>query len=183
MIGIFIGSFNPPTLAHVKICLKLSKCLKKIVMIPVNSKDKNLINLDDRINMLEILKKKYSFLEVDSIMKDYSYLNYHIIDLLSEKYNDIAIIIGSDLLDKLDSFENFKYLLNKYSFIVIERNNYNSNNIIRKKYCNYQNKFTLVDFNNSISSTLVRNLLKQCKNTSSVLDRDILAYIKKHDLY
>ena len=183
MIGLFIGSFNPITCAHLEICLELSKQFSKIVMVPVNSKDKKLININYRIDMLNILKSKYSFLEIDDIMKNYSYVNYCIIDLLKEKYGNIKIIMGSDLLDKLDTFENFEYLLKKYSFVIIKRNKYDPDNIIRKKYLNYKNKFTIVDFNNSISSTLVRHLLKYNKSTKNVLDSSVLDYIKKHELY
>ena len=42
-------------------------------------------------------------------MKNYSYLNYRIIDLLKKEYGDIGIIVGSDLLDKLDTFDNYDY--------------------------------------------------------------------------
>lgn len=183
MIGLFIGSFNPFTLAHLEICLKLKNDFKKIVLIPVNSKDKDLIDLSFRIKMLEIIKEKYPFLVLDDIMKDYSYLNYSIIDKLNEKYQNIKIIIGSDLLDKIDSFDNYNYLLDKYSFVVIERENYDAKRIIQNKYFNYQDKFLIISFNNNISSTKVRKLLKNNQDTIKFLDQDILDYIKKHHLY
>ena len=40
MIGLFIGSFNPPTRAHMDICLKLKNKFNKIVLVPVSSKEK-----------------------------------------------------------------------------------------------------------------------------------------------
>ena len=40
MIGLFIGSFNPPTMAHLNISLLLLDKLEKVVFIPVNSKEK-----------------------------------------------------------------------------------------------------------------------------------------------
>ena len=37
MIGLFIGSFNPPTIAHLEIAQRLSNRYKKIVYVPVNA--------------------------------------------------------------------------------------------------------------------------------------------------
>ena len=41
MIGLFVGSFNPPTLAHLDICLKLKNEFNKIIFIPVNTNNKS----------------------------------------------------------------------------------------------------------------------------------------------
>ena len=183
MIGIFIGSFNPVTLAHLEICLKLEKEFKKIVLVPVSSKDKELIDINKRIDMLNILKNKYRFLEISDIMKKYSYVNYRIIDLLNNEYGEINLIIGSDLLDKLDSFDNYEYLLNKYSFTVITRSDNNIHDLINKKYFKYKDKFKIINYHSDISSTMVRKLLKENKSTKNVLDSDILNYIKDNHLY
>ena len=111
MIGLFIGSFNPPTLAHLKICLKLKKRFSKIIFIPVNTKNKDLVSLNHRINMLNLYKMQYPFLDIDSIMNDYSYFDYRILDLLKKKYGNVKIIIGSDILDNLDKYDNKDYIL------------------------------------------------------------------------
>lgn len=183
MIGIFIGSFNPPTLTHLDISLKLLENLKKIVFVPVNTSEKKLISLKDRIAMLNIYTNKYANLIVDDIMIDYSYLNYRIIDLLKSKYKNITLIMGSDLLDKLDTFDNYLYLLKNYSFIIIERKNFPSSIIIENKYMFFKDKFTIINYQSNISSTMARKLLKSNQNTENVLDTDVLEYIKKHELY
>lgn len=183
MVGVFIGSFNPPTQAHLDICLKLENNFSKIVLVPVNSNNKNLININDRINMLNILKNKYSFLEISDIMRKYSYVNYRIIDLLNKEYNSINIIMGSDLLEKFDTFDNYDYLLNNYNFTIIPRENINVNKIINDKYKNYQNKFRVTDYKSNISSTIVKEYLKENKDLSNMIDKDIYCYIKENDLY
>ena len=183
MIGLFIGSFNPPTKAHLEISLKLLKKLKKIVFVPVNSKEKELIGLNNRISMLNCYTRKYSNLIIDDIMKNYSYLNYRIIDILKNKYQNVILIMGSDLLDKLDSFDNYLYLLKNYLFIIIERNNYPSLKIIKNKYQDYQDKFIIFDYQYDISSTMARELLKNNSSVENVLDKEILDYIKEHKLY
>ena len=125
-MALFIGSFNPPTLAHLNIALSLKKCFHKIIFIPVNSKSKELVNYKHRVNMLSIYKKKYSFIEIDEIMKNYSYFDYRILDILNKKYHDNNVIIGGDLLKNLKYFDNYEYLLENYifySFDLIELNN------------------------------------------------------------
>ena len=183
MIGLFIGSFNPPTKAHLDICLKLKNNFEKIVLVPVSSKDKNLININDRIKMLNILKNKNQFLEISDIMKNYSYLNYRIIDLLKNKYGKLNLIMGSDLLDKFNTFDNYEYLLEKYDFTIVPRDNIDLEKLINDKYKTYKNKFSILDYQSDISSTKVKELLKENKDTSKVLDKDILKYIKENDLY
>ena len=111
MIGLFIGSFNPPTKAHFEIAEKLKKRYQKIAFVPVNSREKHLIDFNNRLVMLTIFTRKDSSFIVDDIMKNYSYLNYRVIDLLKKKYHKIELIIGSDILEKLVSFDNYKYLL------------------------------------------------------------------------
>lgn len=182
MIGIFIGSFNPPTLAHLGICKKLKSNFKKIVLVPVNSKDKELVSFTSRVDMLNILTRQYRFLEISDIMKNYSYLNYRIIDLLRNKYHNIGIIIGSDLLEKLDTFDNYQYLLENYVFYVIPRDD-DINKIINQKYFDYQDKFKIIKFNSNISSTMARNNLKNNLDTKNILDKDVLSYIREKHLY
>ncbi len=183
MIGLFIGSFNPPTLAHLEIALKLKKRFSKIIFVPVNSKDKNLVDIQKRISMLNIYTKRFSFLEIDDIMKDYSYLNYRIIDLLKDKYKNVTIIMGSDLLDKLISFDNYQYLLENYSFIVIKRKGFDIKKIIHDKYYNYLDKFEILNFSSNISSTMAREKLHNQESVKNILDSDILLYIKEYHLY
>jgi nicotinate-nucleotide adenylyltransferase len=182
MVGLFIGSFNPPTKAHINICNKLKNSFTKIILLPVNSNDKSLININHRINMLNIIKRKYHFLEVSKIMKKYAFVNYRIIDLFKKEYGDINIIMGSDLLDKLDSFDNYEYLLENYYFTIIPRDN-ELEKLIKEKYLKYQDKFKIINYHSNVSSTLVREKLKNNKNVNGLLDGDVLKYIISNHLY
>ena len=183
MIGLFVGSFNPPTKAHMNICMKLKNKFSKIVLVPVSSKDKKLLDINRRIDMLNILKKKYNFIEISNIMKKYSYLNYRIIDLLKKEYGEINLIMGSDLLEKLDSFDNYDYLLQNYHFTIVPRGNTDANKLINEKYYQYQDKFSILKYHSNISSSLVKEYLKNNKNVKSLLDNDIINYINDNHLY
>lgn len=183
MIGLFIGSFNPPTKAHLDICLKLKDSFKKIVLVPVNNNNKEVIDINKRIDMLNILKNKYSFLEISTIMKEYAYINYRIIDLLKSKYQNINIIMGSDLLEKFIKFDNYEYLLENYYFTIVPRNDIDVNKLINYKFKKYQDKFRILDYHSDISSTLVKKNLKENKDVKSLLDNDILRFIQSNHLY
>ena len=114
MTGIFIGSFNPPTIAHYDIIKIMEKYFDKLVIIPVNSREKHLVEMNKRIEMLKLLFHKDSLVIIDDLMNDYSYVNYRVIDLLKKKYGEITLIIGSDLLKNLDKFDNYEYLLSNH---------------------------------------------------------------------
>ena len=61
-IGVYVGSFNPPHKGHIKIVNHLieNKYVDKILIIPTNNywNKTNLIDLNHRINMLNIFKNE-----------------------------------------------------------------------------------------------------------------------------
>ena len=98
MVGLFIGSFNPPTKAHLEICQMLKNRFQKIVFVPVNTKEKELVSFKDRKMMLSFYTRRYQFLEISDIMNNYSYFDFRILNLLKEKYQDVRIIMGIHIL-------------------------------------------------------------------------------------
>ena len=182
-MALFIGSFNPPTKAHLLISLKLHEEFKKIIFIPVNSKRKNLVNMINRLEMLLIYHRKYSFIIVDDIMKDYSFFDYRILDILKNKYHDNNIIIGSDLLKELCNYDQYEYILKNYNIYVIVRDNENVLKIINNTFYKYIDKFKIINLDIPISSTMVRMMIKKQEKLEDVLDNDIISYIHEKHLY
>lgn len=183
MVGIFIGSFNPPTLAHLEIALKLKNRYEKVVFVPVNTRYKHLLSMEDRVNMLRIYGIKYPFIEISNIMEKYSYLNYRIVDILKRDYSNIELIIGADLLDDLVNFDNYIYLLENYHFLVVTRNKIDTKKIIKDMYFKYQDKFTILNYSSGISSSMAREYLREKKSVATILDKDIYMYIKNKGIY
>jgi len=185
-VGIFVGSFNPPTKAHLEIgkYLYQKRILDKIIYVPVNNKEKDLISLFHRINMLKIMLKDYSCFSVSSIMEEIkSNFNYNILKYFEKEYDDIYIIMGSDLFLKFNSFDNKEEMLNKYHFIIVPRDNIDINNIINDNYFKYLFKFRIIDYYNNISSSLVRENLKKKMMITKSLDDKVYDYILQEKLY
>ena len=184
--GIFIGSFNPPTKAHLEIAKLLynEKLVEKIVFVPVNNDKKDLVSIEHRINMLNEYCNDFNYLEVSNIMKTYpNNFNYLVLEDLSIKYNDLYIIMGSDLLNNFHNFDNYLYMLEKYHFIIIPRGNIDINSLINNYYGDYKNKFIILNYYSDISSSLVRLNINNERVASEMTDNHILDYIKENNLY
>lgn len=184
--GIFVGSFNPPTKAHFAIAHALynEKIVDQIVFVPVNSLKKELVNLDYRIEMLNIYTEKYNYLEVSNIMKKYiTNFNYYVLEELSKLYNNIYLIMGSDLLEKFSFFSHNQEMLKKYHFIIIPRFGIDCKTLIEKDYKDYQKKFIILNYQSSISSSLIRNKLSKKEDISNIVDNCIKKYIDEKKLY
>lgn len=183
--GIFVGSFNPPTKAHFDIAHYLynNNILEKIIFVPVNNEKKDLISLEKRIDMLNSYIKKYDYLYVSKIMQNYQGFNYQVLDELSNIYEDIYIIMGSDLLERFSSFVNYQDMLKKYHFVIIQRFGINSTRLINKDYHDYQDKFIVMDYHSNVSSSLVRECLKENKDIKDMVPSEVEEYIRCEMLY
>lgn len=185
-IGIYVGSFNPPHLGHIKIVNHLvDNYLDKVIIIPTgNYWDKqDLINVKDRINMLKFFENEN--IMIDNLNNGVQY-TYQILDVLSKEYkkDELYLILGADNLINLDKWKNYDKIL-KYNLIVLNRA---SIDVFR--YLNQLNKNTnyivVNDLPNiDISSTMIRKKLKQkdYNNILKLIDERVYKYIEKHNLY
>lgn len=185
-IGIYVGSFNPPHLGHIKIVNHLvDNYFDKVIIVPTgNYWDKqDLINVKDRINMLKLFENEN--IMIDNKNNDVQY-TYQILDILSREYkeDELYLILGADNLINLDKWKNYDRIL-KYNLIVLNRTN-----IDVLKYLNYLNKRTnyiVVDDlpNIDISSTMIRKKLKEkdYDNILNLIDKKVFEYIEKNNLY
>lgn len=188
-IGIFVGSFNPVTKAHLEIgrYLYQNKIIDEIIYVPCNSLQKqDSIDINHRFEMLKLATKKESYFKVDNqeIINGRSNFSYQEMDLLKEKYKgEIYIILGADNFLNLDKWTNYSYLLDSYFFIVINRFKIDLRKIINEKYANYQEKIMIIDYQSEISSTIAREKVMIHDNLDDFLDKEVINYIKNNRLY
>ena len=194
-IGIFGGSFNPPLNSHlilVEEVLKSKLNIDKIIFVPVSTKY-NKLNLVDNIhryNMLKLLCKNNPKLEVSKIELEAKRQLYTIetLNILQNKYTNanLYFILGTDNLKELSSWKDPEEILQKYKIIVLGRNEDSAYDIIEKDELLKKYKDSFINLNNkriSLSSTFVRNELKDNKDISKYVPKDIKKYIKENNLY
>lgn len=184
-IGVYVGSFNPVHIGHIKIVNHLidNDYFDKIIIIPTGNywNKQNLINITDRINMLKIFEN--DFITVDTKLNNLTY-TYQVFEELSKNSNDdYGLIIGADNIVDFNKWKNYEYLLN-FDLAIINRDeidvNYYLNKYKIKKY-KLVNDLPVLD----ISSTIIRSLIKKgnYNELTNYVDADVLEYIKENRLY
>lgn len=172
-IGVYVGSFNPVHKGHINVANYLldNNYVDKVIMIPTPNywDKKNLINIEDRINMLK-------FYENDRIIIDTKHNEYQytcdILESLKKEYDgQLYLIIGSDNLEKFHLWKNVDKIMQNM-IIVLKRNE-------DDKLEKFNKNFILIDKWEPLkaSSTEVRN------GNTLLLDKPVYEYIKKRKLY
>ena len=182
-IYFFGGSFDPPHKAHkliYKYCLNLCD---KFIFFPAKlspGKAKPKAHFSDRLKMLNLLIDKEDKSKV--IIDNFELMNnsdksftIDTIYYLKEKFKNSSInmLIGYDQYQNLSTWKDYHKILDKVNLICFDRNSKNNKEI----------KF--IDFNENISSSNIRGLIRQNKydNLDKYLNKDILNYIMKNNLY
>ena len=190
-IGIFGGSFNPPHKMHLNIALELinKHYVDKIVYVPTGSKYKyknNLLPDVNRKEMLEILVSKYEELSVsDYELKSEVVYTYQTLKHFKELNPDdeIYFICGTDNLSYMDKWMNSEEILSNYKILVIKREGEDIDELLNK-FCEYRENIIVSDvIPYNISSTVIREKIKNNENVDNLIDKDILNYIKENKLY
>ena len=190
-VGVFGGSFNPPHKMHLKIGLELvnKQYVDKVIYVPTGSKYKyknNLIPDKNRLEMLNILTDKYEQLSVDDYeLKDEVVYTCETLAYFKELYPDdeIYFICGADNLSYIDKWKNGEEILNNYKIIAMKRKGEDIEELL-KKFVVYKNNIIVANVEQQdISSTDIRERLKENKEVLDVLDKDVYEYIRKNELY
>ena len=190
-IGILGGSFNPPHKMHFNMGLDLleKNYVDKIIYVPTGSKYKyknNLVQDEHRFKMLELMIKNDDRFEVsDFELKDYVVYTCDTLKYFQENYpnDEIYFVCGADNLSYVDEWKNGIYLLSNYKFLVIKRYTDDIEEIL-KRFSKYKDNIIVTDVNpNSLSSTEIRNKIKNCEGVLDYLDDDVYNYLYENKLY
>ncbi len=195
-IVIFGGCFNPPLNSHFSLAQQIIneyENIEQIIFVPVNSKYQkaDLISNEHRYKMLKLVCNNNDKFEVSSVEIDSDRPLYTIETLRSfqEKYSeyDIAFIIGSDNLKELDTWQKADELTKDFKIYVLERDKDNIEEIIKSNEFLNKNKQAFIkakdNITSNLSSTFVRNKLKNSKSVKYLTPDEVVAYIEKNKLY
>ena len=185
-VGIYVGSFDPVHKGHKMVVdyLLNNDYVDKVLVIPTGAYwDKTgIIPVNYRIDMWNYYKSDR--IVIDKRYNDIEY-TYMILDMLERECDDeLYLIIGADNVINFDKWKNYQEILER-KILVIPRENIEMD----KYFSRYEKKdnFIVVEgFKEvDISSKEIRELLHDGKydKVEKYLDKEIIEYIKKNDLY
>lgn len=190
-IAIYGGSFNPMHIGHEKIVDYVLNNLNmdKIIIIPVgipSHRENNLEQSDTRLKICKEIFKgnkkiEVSDIEIKSEGKSYTYDTLlKLIDFYGEN-NEFFEIIGEDSLKSLKTWKNYEELLKICKFIVFRRKD-DKNIQIDKEFLNNKNIIILENEYYDISSTEIRNMVKNNEDISAFVNKKVKKLIEKEYL-
>lgn len=194
-IGFFGGSFNPPTNAHIGFAKQIVKeCnLDKLIFVPIGDfyNKQDLVEFKHRYNMLKTICHSHKNLEVSNIEENNQIKTYaiDIFKIMEEKYknDNLYFIMGSDNLKNITTWNRYNELVKNYKYIILERQKNDFNQIIEKNTDIKNNlanfKVVLNENYINISSSVVREKIKNNKDVSKLIPIEIEEYIRKNKLY
>ncbi|MGD9128960.1 MAG: nicotinate-nicotinamide nucleotide adenylyltransferase [Candidatus Woesebacteria bacterium] len=210
-IALFGGAFDPPHLGHSQVSRALLEAgiADQLCYVPAGVHDfqKNMTAVEHRVAMLELIlnddlegeislskENRYDLaqrqnsaldlkgkirIEFCEIEREGVSHTFDTLEELSARYpeKDFFWVIGSDNLAKFHLWYNYEEMLRKYRFYVYPRTDYPFEPL-------YQNmiplrKMKAVD----VSSTEIRQRVKEGKSITGMINAKVEKYIKKHKLY
>lgn len=187
-IGIFGGTFDPPHNAHLEIAeqakkqLKLTRVFFIPAYIPPHKQNKLTSSVSNRLRMLKLLigeRKCFSISKIELRRKGISYT----IDTLQSfhkqyKEAEFILIIGADNLYQFGKWRSPLKILSLATVAVYNRKGFNLN-----KDRNWIDSIQLKGKLIRISSTDIRDRIKNGLSIKPFVPLPIEKYIRKHSLY
>ncbi|MDI1254877.1 MAG: nicotinate (nicotinamide) nucleotide adenylyltransferase [Flavobacterium sp.] len=189
-IGLYFGTFNPIHVGHMIIANHIAEFsdLDKVWMVvtPHNPlKQKNTL-LDDRhrLQMVFLATEDYPKIEPSDIEFKLPQPNYTINTLvhLKEKYpqHEFALIMGEDNLNSFQKWKNYEVILSNYNIYVYPRIDNGDSN---PQFVNHPKIHKIEAPVIEISSTHIRESIKNKKNYMPLLPQKVWEYIDHNNFY
>ena len=189
-IGVLGGSFCPPTTAHLQLshkCLDEKLC-DKVIWVPVNDAYGKSTNLPARFRneMVKLTLENEENISYSLHEQNYDRVvrTLESMKMLQEIYpNDrLVFIAGADKMEyKWFQKEEF---VRDFGFIVANRGDVDCETVIRssKTLFKWHENIAVVDFSSNVSSTVVREQIKNGEQTEYIKS-SVMEYIAKNNLF
>lgn len=186
-IGLYFGSFNPIHIGHLIIAEHILNYagLKQVwlVVSPQNpfKQSSSLLNEYDRLHLVQTAIESSNNLKASQVEFSLPKPSYTVDTLayLKEKYPtyEFAIIMGSDSFCNLPKWKNYKAVIKHYCLYIYSRPGFIVDNVIGAD-------ITIIDAPLlEISSTHIRNLIKERKSIRFLLPDKVMEEIEKNNYY
>ena len=193
-IGFFGGSFNPPTKGHINLAKKaIGECnLDKVIFVPMGDlyEKKNLVSAKHRFNMLKIAclsDNKNNFEVSDIEIKEKRKMSaIEAFRLIEKNYPEAEkfFIMGADNFINILNWKESKELLNKYKYIVFERENIDIKKFVNEDLKQYKVQVSIIENleHKATSSSKFRERRKE-SDMQDIVQKEVLEYIIKNKIY
>ena len=196
-ICIYGGTFNPVHNGHINMVLKAKELysFNKVIILPTGNSylKTNVLDADIRFEMASIAFKDFDGFEIsdfESNNSEPSY-TYKTIQEFSHIYSDseLYFLIGEDSLRYIHKWREPEIIFKLAHIVVASRHNdcnEDSIELIKEKLeSSYNCEISVFDYNNSISSTYIRNAISSGKGelVKDLVPSDIYNYIINKGLY
>jgi len=188
-VGLYFGTFNPIHVGHLIIANHIveNSDLDQLWMVvtPHNPLKKKSGLLADyhRLQMVHLATEDYDKIIPSDIEFKLPQPNYTVNTLahLQEKFpqHKFSLIMGEDNLKSLKKWKNYELILNDYHLYVYPRI---STDEVPEEFLNHTNIHQVNAPIIELSSTFIRNCIKEQKNIKPMLDTKVWEYIN-HNLF
>jgi len=189
-IGLYFGTFNPIHVGHLTIANHLAEHsdLNKIwfVVTPHSpfKKKSSLLDNRQRYEMVYRATEHYTKLEPSDIEFNLPQPNYTINTLtyLQEKYPDyeFSLIMGEDNLKSFHKWKNYELILKNHDIYIYPRI---SSGSVDTQFDSHQKIHKINAPIMELSSTFIRNSIKDGKNVRPMLPEHVWEYLDEMNFY
>ncbi|CAL2082137.1 nicotinate (nicotinamide) nucleotide adenylyltransferase [Tenacibaculum sp. 190524A05c] len=189
-IGLYFGTFNPIHIGHLIIANHMveNSDLDEIWMVvtPHNpfKKKSSLLDNHHRFEMVYKATEDYDKISPSDIEFKLPQPNYtvHTLAHISEKYPsyNFNLIMGEDNLKSLHKWKNYETILEHHNVYVYPRI---SEGVVETQFDNHPKIHRVNAPIVEISSTMVRNAIKEGKNIKPLLSSSVWKYIDEMNFY
>lgn len=195
-IGLYGGTFDPIHVGHLIVIENAinDMNLDKVIILPSSNpphkKHKDKTDTDIRVEMVSEAIKDNPKLILSTYESDTDQVIYthHTLEYFTQalKEHKLFYIMGEDSFMTIDSWRNYEKILS-YNIIVFAREDIYKDSDLVKKVDKVRkdnpNIFLLNSLNINISSTLIRNLVKENKSIKYLVKDEVEYIIKNRGLY
>ena len=192
-IGLYFGTFNPIHVGHLIIANHFAEFtdLEQIWMVvtphnPLKKKD-TLLADHKRYEMVFLATEEYPKIKPSKIEFDLPQPNYTVTTLahLQEKYpqHAFSLIMGEDNLNSFHKWKNYEFILDNHSIYVYPRVIETKENDSQLNIKNHSNIRFVAAPIIEISSTFIRESIKNKKNIRPLLPEKVWEFIDYNNLY
>ena len=185
-IGVLGGTFDPPHDAHLRIAQRSIEqfSLDKVIFIPSGNpwQKKDATPYLHRYEMTKLLIEESNYCEISDLENSEKYPSYtfETLNKLNHPKEKLYFILGSDAAINIKTWKNYELLPNLTNFLIALRSQDNIDVLENNFPFNYE---IISGDKLDLSSTTLRNKLKEKNIEVSDLPSEILTYIKENSLY